>query len=136
MGFPSFDLGLTTGGAAPTLRPRQWQSRLIQLLRARLLNPEPGGHDVLIHAGPGAGKTLGALLSFQAMQREGRIGHFVVFCHRSSIARQWLAAAARLNLQLVEWDPEQGPPTQSKPTPLVMMGRLVRYPRPYGSDGF
>ena len=108
MGFPSFDLGLTTGGAAPTLRPRQWQSRLIQLLRARLLNPEPGGHDVLIHAGPGAGKTLGALLSFQAMQREGRIGHFVVFCHRSSIARQWLAAAARLNLQLVEWDPEQG----------------------------
>ncbi len=108
MGFPSFDLGLTTGGAAPTLRPRQWQSRLIQLLRARLLNPEPGGHDVLIHAGPGAGKTLGALLSFQAMQREGRIGHFVVFCHRSSIARQWLAAAARLNLQLMEWDSEQG----------------------------
>lgn len=107
MGFPSFDLGLKPGGA-PTLRPRQWQSRLIQLLRARLLNPEPGGHDLLIHAGPGAGKTLGALLSFQAMQREGRLQRCLVFCHRSSIARQWLAAAARLDLRLQEWDPEQG----------------------------
>jgi len=112
MAFPSFDLGVTDLGmtAAPVarLRPRQWQSRLIQLLRARLLNTQPGGHDVLIHAGPGAGKTLGALLSFHTLQREQRLDRFLVFCHRSSIARQWLEAAGRLNLRLREWDPEQG----------------------------
>ena len=112
MAFPSFDLGVAdlgmTAAPAAQLRPRQWQSRLIQLLRARLLNRQPGGHDVLIHAGPGAGKTLGALLSFHTLQREQRLDRFLVFCHRSSIARQWLEAAARLNLRLLEWDPEQG----------------------------
>jgi superfamily II DNA or RNA helicase len=107
MAFPSFDLGITAP-ATPGIRPRQWQSRLIQLLRARLLNGQPGGHDVLIHAGPGAGKTLGALLSFHTLQREGRLERFLVFCHRSSIARQWQGAAERLNLRLLEWDPEQG----------------------------
>lgn len=107
MAFPSFDLGVAAVPAAQ-LRPRQWQSRLIQLLRARLLNRQPGGHDVLIHAGPGAGKTLGALLSFHTLQREQRLDRFLVFCHRSSIARQWLEAAGRLNLRLREWDPEQG----------------------------
>jgi len=107
MAFPSFDLGLPAP-ATPGIRPRQWQTRLIQLLRARLLNGQPGGHDVLIHAGPGAGKTLGALLSFHTLQREGRLERFLVFCHRSSIARQWLGAAERLNLRLLEWDPEQG----------------------------
>ncbi|MCP9941893.1 MULTISPECIES: DEAD/DEAH box helicase [Synechococcales] len=107
MAFPSFDLGIKAP-ATPGIRPRQWQSRLIQLLRARLVNSQPGGHDVLIHAGPGAGKTLGALLSFHTLQREQRLDRFLVFCHRSSIARQWLAAAERLNLRLREWDPEQG----------------------------
>ncbi|MEX0588565.1 MAG: DEAD/DEAH box helicase family protein [Cyanobium sp.] len=107
MAFPSFDLGIPTT-ATSGIRPRQWQSRLIQLLRARMLNPLPGGHDVLIHAGPGAGKTLGALLSFHTLQREGRLERFLVFCHRSSIAQQWLVAAERLNLRLLEWDPEQG----------------------------
>jgi superfamily II DNA or RNA helicase len=107
MAFPSFDLGLPAP-ATPGIRPRQWQTRLIQLLRARLLNGQPGGHDVLIHAGPGAGKTLGALLSFHTLQREGRLERFLVFCHRSSIARQWLVAAERLNLRLLEWDPERG----------------------------
>ena len=107
MGFPSFDLGIPPP-TTTAVRPRQWQSRLIQLLRARLLNHQPGGHDVLIHAGPGAGKTLGALLSFLTLQREGRLDRFLIFCHRSSIARQWLSAAERLNLRLLEWDPEQG----------------------------
>jgi superfamily II DNA or RNA helicase len=107
MAFPSFDLGLPTP-ALPGIRPREWQTRLIQLLRARLLNGQPGGHDVLIHAGPGAGKTLGALLSFHTLQREARLERFLVFCHRSSIARQWLGAAERLNLRLLEWDPERG----------------------------
>ena len=107
MALPSFDLGIKAP-ATPGIRPRQWQSRLIQLLRARLVNSQPGGHDVLIHAGPGAGKTLGALLSFHTLQREQRLDRFLVFCHRSSIARQWLEAAGRLNLRLREWDPEQG----------------------------
>ena len=42
-------------GGGARIEPRQWQRQLIQLLRARLVRPSPGGHDVLIHAGPGAG---------------------------------------------------------------------------------
>ncbi|MBW0173650.1 MAG: hypothetical protein KXJ48_04425, partial [Vulcanococcus sp.] len=54
----------------PAVQPRQWQVQLLQLLRRRL---ERDGHnDVLINAGPGAGKTLGALLSFERLEREGR----------------------------------------------------------------
>jgi superfamily II DNA or RNA helicase len=63
---------------------------------------------VLLHAGPGAGKTLGALLAFSQLRREGRLEGFLVFCHRSSIARQWQAAAHRLDLELVTWDPRSG----------------------------
>ena len=54
-------------------------------------------------AGPGAGKTLGALLAFQAMQREGQLRHFLVFCHRTSILEQWQRAASRLGLKLLLW---------------------------------
>ena len=115
MAAHSFDLGLAhpTGpdagpnGAQPLARiePRDWQKRLIQLLRVRLLQENSGGHDVLVHAGPGAGKTLGALLSFRRLQQEGRLEHMLVFAHRSSIARQWLGAAAQLGLELQDWDP-------------------------------
>jgi superfamily II DNA or RNA helicase len=92
------------GGAAGALiQPRQWQSQLLQLLRARLLRPDAGGHDVLVHAGPGAGKTLGALLSFQTLAREGRLERLMVFCHRQSIGAQWLAAAARVGVPLEDW---------------------------------
>ena len=126
---PSFDLGLgpTKHQARPKLRlePRQWQSQLVQLLRARLgqqaLNPlgaqvlggdvlggDVLGGDVLIHAGPGAGKTLGALFSFHKLHQEQRLDRFVVFCHRSSIANQWHQAAERLDLRLLSWDPELG----------------------------
>lgn len=105
--MPSFDLGSREGSpnraAMPRLQPRDWQSRLIQLLRARLVSAGPAGQDVLIHAGPGAGKTLGALLSFQRLQHEGRLDRFVVFCHRTTIARQWLSASAQLGLTLREW---------------------------------
>ena len=108
----SFDLGPRPQsggeGSAEPLQPRQWQSRLIQLLRARLVATSAGGQDVLIHAGPGAGKTLGALLSFQRLRQEGRLQQCVVFCHRSSIARQWLASARRLGLELREWDAGDG----------------------------
>jgi superfamily II DNA or RNA helicase len=113
MAAPSFDLGLhrragaRPAGAGP--QPRAWQRRLIQLLRARLVTPSPGGHDVLIHAGPGAGKTLGALLAFRQLHHEGRLDHFVVFCHRSSIARQWVAAAGRVGLELLEGETPDGP---------------------------
>jgi len=90
---------------AAGLRPRQWQSQLIALLRRRLEQHPQGTADVLINAGPGAGKTLGALLSFERLQREGRLSRLLVFCHRSSIAEQWLAAATRLQLRLQEWQP-------------------------------
>ncbi len=117
MAPPSFDLGLRRDGGPPGVpgaprgpEPRAWQRRLIQLLRARLVASSPGGQDVLLHAGPGAGKTLGALLAFQQLQREGRLERFVVFCHRSAIGRQWIGAAARLGLVLQEWDPGGPPP--------------------------
>ena len=123
MPSPSFDLGLRrspggpatsgSGGAATSasgsthaVRPRQWQSQLIHLLRRRLEQSRQGTADVLINAGPGAGKTLGALLSFERLQREGQLSGFLVFCHRSSIAEQWLGAAKRLGLPLQEWQPE------------------------------
>ncbi|MFM7653327.1 MAG: DEAD/DEAH box helicase [Vulcanococcus sp.] len=118
MAAPSFDLGLRrrpagtppahltrAPAAAPGIRPRQWQSQLIALLRRRLEQHPQGTADVLINAGPGAGKTLGALLSFERLQREGRLSRLLVFCHRSSIAEQWLAAASRLQLRLVAWQP-------------------------------
>ena len=125
MGHPSFDLGARRPapgpvgpafepgngsghppGLRPVMQPRRWQSQLIQLLRARLLNPGPRGRDVLIHAGPGAGKTLGALLGFSRLKAEGHLDHFLVFCHRSSIAGQWRKASERLGLVLEEWDPQ------------------------------
>jgi superfamily II DNA or RNA helicase len=101
----SFDLQVTQrpGRPLPLLQPRHWQTQLIQLLQRRL--QRPGSHDVLINAGPGAGKTLGALLSFERLQRQGQLRRFLVFCHRSSIASQWLQAATRLHLQLREWQP-------------------------------
>ena len=114
MASPSFDLSCR--GGEPTsprplpLRPRDWQLQLIQLLRVRLHASDPAQRDVLVHAGPGAGKTLGALLGFQRMRREQRLHRLVVFCHRSSIARQWQGAAQRLGLRIKEWDgsPEAG----------------------------
>jgi len=106
MGSPSFDLSLQ-GRPQPGLQPRQWQTQLIQLLRRRL--ERPGSHDVLINAGPGAGKTLGALLSFERLEREGRLQRLLVFCHRSSIASQWLGAAERLGLDLQEWTAGSSP---------------------------
>ncbi len=113
MPAPSFDLAVPSRRIgdqdSARLQPRQWQRQLIQLLRARLVRAGPLGEDVLLHAGPGAGKTLGALLGFAQLQREGRLERFIVFCHRSSIARQWQAAAQRLDLELMDWDPRQAP---------------------------
>ncbi|SBO44360.1 DEAD/DEAH box helicase [Cyanobium sp. NIES-981] len=99
---------LSAGNTGSGIQPRQWQSQLVQLMRARLVKARPGGQDVLIHAGPGAGKTLGALLGFQRLHQEGRLERFLVFCHRSSIALQWQDAASRLGLRLERWDPELG----------------------------
>jgi len=114
---PSFELFRSgESGERPQaarLEPRAWQRQLIQLLRARLHDPDPSRHDLLLHAGPGAGKTLGALLSFQSMRQEGHLDHLVVFCHRSSIARQWHAASQRLGLQLRDWDDGAAPATGS-----------------------
>ena len=107
MAAVSFQLGSKPARSRPALQPRQWQSQLIQLLRARLHQHAEGCQDVLIHAGPGAGKTLGALLSFQRLQREGRLSRFMVFCHRNAIALQWQQAAERLGLELHSWDPAE-----------------------------
>jgi hypothetical protein len=121
---PSFDLSagsrtlLTQPGAA--IQPRCWQRTLIQLLRARSLNAGSSGADVLVHAGPGAGKTLGALLSFRQLQREGRLERFVVFAHRSSIARQWRQAAERLQLTLVDWEAGSERPQQQPSDGLLL----------------
>ena len=98
MATPSFDLSVPL-----PLEPRQWQTRLIQLLRQRIAEPSPSGHDVLVHAGPGAGKTLGALLGVWRLLQEGRLQNFLVFSHRTAIASQWLRAAERLGLELQEW---------------------------------
>jgi superfamily II DNA or RNA helicase len=112
MGLPSFELIRRDASPAPRdhppLLPRAWQRQLIQLLRARLADPDPDRHDLLLHAGPGAGKTLGALLGFRQLAREGRLKGLVVFCHRTAIARQWGGAAERLGLRLPCWDPLQG----------------------------
>jgi superfamily II DNA or RNA helicase len=113
------------------IQPRQWQARLIELLRSRLLNPIPGGHDLLVHAGPGAGKTLGALLGFQQLCGEGRLDRFLVFCHRSSIAAQWLQAAGHLGLDLREWDDEgvtgANPLTGAMAGAMAPAGLLLTY---------
>jgi superfamily II DNA or RNA helicase len=119
----SFDLGNRAGRSDPAasreagaerVEPREWQRRLIQLLRARLVDADSGpGQDVLVHAGPGAGKTLGALLGFQCLRREGRLEGMLIFCHRSSIAAQWRTAARRLGLELGEWDPQRSLPDRS-----------------------
>jgi superfamily II DNA or RNA helicase len=116
---PSFDLGrrapgtaaaasgLDAGGiASGGLKPRQWQRQMIDLMRRRLERAGAQGEDVLVHAGPGAGKTLGALLGFQRLLAEGRLSHFLVFCHRQSIASQWRSSAARLGLELRDLDLE------------------------------
>ena len=59
---------------------------------------------MLIHAGPGAGKTLGALLAFQMMRSERRLQRALIFCHRTSILSQWQSAASKLGLRLELWN--------------------------------
>ena len=67
------------------------------------------GRDVLVHAGPGAGKTFGALLGFKAMQKEGLLKNFVIFCHRNTIAEQWQKSSETLGLKVqnLETDPSE-----------------------------
>jgi len=79
-------------------------------LRRRLDPDAAHSRDVLIHAGPGAGKTLGALLGFQAMRQQGKLKRCLVFCHRTSILNQWHTAAERLGLRLKSWN-ETSPST-------------------------
>jgi superfamily II DNA or RNA helicase len=57
------------------------------------------------------------------MRKEGHLDDLVVFCHRTSIARQWLAAAQRLGLRLREWD--DGPALP--PRPVDVDGWLLSY---------
>jgi superfamily II DNA or RNA helicase len=97
---------LPTGCRDSKIKPRQWQQQLIQLLRRRLHDNTTDCHDVLVFAGPGAGKTLGALLAFRSMRDEAKLRHVLVLCHRTSILEQWRLAAERLGLQLSVWPEE------------------------------
>jgi len=56
-----------------------------------------------VFAGPGAGKTLGALLAFRSMRQDSRLERIVVLCHRTSILDQWQRASSRLGLDLCNW---------------------------------
>ena len=102
------------------VQPRQWQSQLIQQLRTRLAMPSLAGHDVLVHAGPGAGKTLGALLSVLRLRQSRQLQHLVVFCHRNAIANQWLQAAARLGIELAAWSADAADPPGEHPRGLLI----------------
>ncbi len=106
----SFDLVIS--GNSEQIRPRNWQTQLIQLFRRRLLREGDSNRDLLVHAGPGAGKTLGALLSFQAMKKEGLLSRYMVFCHRNSIISQWIESSERIGLKIKSLDisQEQGIP--------------------------
>jgi len=116
MAPPSFDLGLRPRtsplgeavAAAPAIEPRQWQRQLIELLRRRLrqgpdLDKDVLDRDVLVHAGPGAGKTIGALLGFRRLWQEGHLDRVLICCHRNTIAQQWLETGQRLGLILEPW---------------------------------
>ncbi len=111
MAPPSFDLGLRprsnplgeSVAAAPTIEPRQWQRQLIELMRRRLRQGPALEKDVLVHAGPGAGKTIGALLGFRRLWQEGHLDRVLICCHRTTIANQWLETGRRLGLILEPW---------------------------------
>ena len=117
----SFDLQLDRRHS--NIRPRVWQRQLIQLLRRRLININTQGRDLLVHAGPGAGKTLGALLGFKAMQQEGLLSGFLVFCHRNSILSQWRSSSEKLGLSLEDLDTWQ----DQKDLASVADGLIVSY---------
>ena len=111
MALPSFDLGLRPRSnplaesiaTAPSIEPRLWQRELIELLRRRLRQGPAGERDVLVHAGPGAGKTIGALLGFRRLWREGHLDRVLIFSHRTTIGHQWLETGRRLGLVLEPW---------------------------------
>ena len=77
------------------------------MLRRRLAKGSSDDRDVLVFAGPGAGKTLGALLAYRSMKQQGLLNHLVVMCHRTSIQAQWKRAAAQLEINLQEWPHEE-----------------------------
>ena len=74
---------------------------------------------MLVFAGPGAGKTLGALLAFRTFQ-QAPAGH-ADLRHRTSILHQWLSAAERLGLNLQEWPwPADGEGAEANPDSFVL----------------
>ncbi len=81
------------------IKPREWQIQLVNLLKRRVISSLE--KDILVHAGPGAGKTIGALLGFNALRNEFYLEKFLVFCHRGSIANQWYEASKKLKLKSI-----------------------------------
>ena len=81
---PSFAISRLQSRPALGIRPRRWQQRLLELLRRRLQLAAPGVcTDVLIHAGPGAGKTLGSLYAFLQLRQGQQLQAICICCHRS-----------------------------------------------------
>ncbi len=77
---------------------------MITLLRRRLEERVNLERDLLVHAGPGAGKTFGTLLGYRAMKKEGKLSRIIIFCHRNSISNQWREASFKVGLKLDNWD--------------------------------
>ncbi len=69
-----------------------------------MLAKSSSANDVLVHAGPGAGKTLGALIGFHKMKEEGRLKKCLVFSHRTTIKNQWKRSASQLGLEFIDWE--------------------------------
>ncbi len=87
-----------------SIRPRVWQRSLVNLVRRRILPRNHINQDLLIHAGPGAGKTIGALYCFKTMKDEGLLSKMIVFCHRNSILNQWQKSSQSLGIHLTEFE--------------------------------
>ena len=68
--------------------------------RVPFTNSSTNPEDILVHAGPGAGKTIGALLGFKKLKEEGHLNKFIILCHRNSIASQWREASLKLQLEV------------------------------------
>ncbi len=105
------------------MKPRIWQQQLIQLLRRRLNQSSDQGIDVLVHAGPGAGKTLGALLGVRKMKDEGRLSKCIIFTHRKTIKSQWLKTSRLVNLDILDFESIE----ENHQLPTSTDGWLVTY---------
>jgi len=79
---------------------RDWQRRALGLMEGWRSGP------FLVAAAPGAGKTRPALEAARGLLRSGQVDRIAVVCPTSPLTRQWAAAAAQMELQLLPDAPE------------------------------